>query len=532
LSPEEYLFFFKEKEKFPKMFVFQFALGLLLLLLDAEAKLCSIARPCFLGVVSCSESDYAPLCTYSFRGQRGWANQSVALQACRRKFGSQSTFATPGDANSNTLLKTMCKTHRFFDMKRRPGNQCAQWVTDDAVPITFFNWDSNEPSLCVDDCAGFGVNVNSGQWRDSRCTPNAPENENFASFCAICVLEPTSPPTPAPATPAPPLTLPSTSSAPKSATTVGATTTTQRGTSTSATTSGTVSPGSVSDAGPTVVITNGSVLSTRAPSGALDESSLIAVLASVFVSVICILVLVFLLLRARRKQKRAERSLAAYAQPVAQFPPPHTVIGQYFKPSPSPLSEGYVDLRANLQLPLRDMPAAGEGKYMTGEFLVPAGAHDGMLSAREDAPRPLPPAITSGAQYLPEPPKRPTDLPPIGDDGELVVTTYGATAQIEQPYRAPSPGREQIQKLPASPAPVVATAGRSYKSSLALSVESGQTSYNTPASLVEHVRQDRGDNAEPYYTSSALALRDIAPVAVPGGGAADLYETPNALRNM
>jgi len=177
---------------------------LLLFPLLAVSRICSVASPCTLGVAQCSEAQFTNNCSYVFNNQRSFANQARAIAACQSKFGAASTLVTPGDVTTNNMVRTLCASHRFFDMRRRTGagNTCLQWQTFAGEPITYFNWDNGEPTPnnCNEDCAGFRADA-AGKWHDSFCTPTA-GSVSFLAQCVVCAIEPMPASTPQP-TPVP-----------------------------------------------------------------------------------------------------------------------------------------------------------------------------------------------------------------------------------------------------------------------------------------------------------------------------------------
>lgn len=148
----------------------------------------------------CSDSALRNTCTYQFSGTNSFANQNAALNACKTKFGAQSTPVTPGDSTVNAAVFNLCDTHRFFDMRRR-ASMCNQWESLTGIPITFLMFDAGEPSnggapcneALVENCVGYKYQNGNANWHDASCTPGSSSN-TFVAQCVVCDVPP--PPTP------------------------------------------------------------------------------------------------------------------------------------------------------------------------------------------------------------------------------------------------------------------------------------------------------------------------------------------------
>jgi hypothetical protein len=182
---------------------------LLLLLLFALqfeivlSRVCSTANPCQMATIQCTDPSISPNCSYIFQSTRSFPTQQAALTACKSRFGASSTLVTPGDAATNAQVFGLCGSHRFLDMKRRPGNLCYQWETlDGSQVISYFNWDQGEPTRpsggCpqAEDCAGMKLGRN-GLWHDGTCVPRGSDS-SWVAQCVVCTVEPTPAPAPAP----------------------------------------------------------------------------------------------------------------------------------------------------------------------------------------------------------------------------------------------------------------------------------------------------------------------------------------------
>jgi hypothetical protein len=422
------------------MCAFNSICGVLLLFpLLAVSRICSVASPCTLGVAQCSEAQFTNNCSYVFNNQRSFANQARAIAACQSKFGAASTLVTPGDLTTNNMVRNLCASHRFFDMRRRTGagNTCLQWQTFAGEPITYFNWDNGEPSPnnCNEDCAGFRADA-MGKWHDSFCTPTA-GSVTFVAQCVVCAIEPTPAPTPRP-TPAPDTPLPT--PMPIIDTPEPTPQPTPRPTP---------MPAIVIMPGPTGVLMPTPPRSGK-PVGTGDDvagdgeglapAALGGIIGGVFWCLICCLILLVLFLRRRDKEKKQEKQLVAITQPTARYAVNRpTEIGQYgaspvpnggtidpFHQPPAaswnglPEPTGMPGVSASFfhqQLQHSGMQSAMHSGFLSasnhsnsGVFMT--AGNDMMFSAREDevpVERTLPPNAyfpSAGAHYLPEPPKQ------------------------------------------------------------------------------------------------------------------------------
>lgn len=69
-------------------------------------------------------------------------------------YGDLATLATPGDYAVNAQMFSLCPSHRFFDMTRVAGDAC-NWASSDGTRLTYFKWDTGEPSNGGISCASF-----------------------------------------------------------------------------------------------------------------------------------------------------------------------------------------------------------------------------------------------------------------------------------------------------------------------------------------------------------------------------------------
>lgn len=485
---------------------------------ESKSRICTQADNCNLQVAQCSDAALLATCTYQFQRTISFSDQNAAINACKTKFGAASTPVTPGDNNVNQAVFNLCNSHRFFDMRRRAGALCNQWETLAGAPISFLNFDQNEPSnggancasRVLENCVGFKFQNGNARWHDSGCTPSG-GSTTFVAQCVVCDVPPPTTTTTTTLTTVP--TTPTTSFFVD----FTSTTTTTGGGDPIVTPSATTAPtttktinigidtgGSKAPAGATTGGGSGNINGGDGggDGGGLSDAALGGLIAGILCCCLCLLLLLALFVR-RRGQKEQELKVIAEATPHMEprYAPPHDVdVGQY---GPTPVSPTYkqfpnADAGASWNggppPPVLMMGAGGGNMNSARQYGSPdhtntlVGGSGGMQTFQDlgAAARQMPPAAyfpSSGANDLPS-------LPPLPPYPQGLNNQWGDIQQQQQQFYQPQYSADQWSQQPSE---------QFDNSSLRKRDEQQQSLYGA-SNLFQSVRE--GSQQEEYGTLS------------------------------